>query len=138
MDALEYVKKFKMDQPNYQFKRQLFIDSLGKEFRETVYNPENGYEPISKTLSIDRFREIVDSFYQKFKTISTIKAKVGEPLTQGLWNAFFAQTVCKVRAELYPEEAKRIKIIIERRENNNIQCRRKQDKKVRARKTWVI
>lgn len=136
MNALEYVKKFKMDQPNYQFKRQQFIDHLGEEFRETIYNPDNGYEVVSKTLPLYKFKEIVEAFYQKFREISNIK--IGDPLTKGLWNAFFAQKVCTVRAELYPEEAKRIKVIIKRRENNNILCRRKQDKKVQARNTWVI
>lgn len=32
MEAIDYVKLFKLDQENYDFKREEFISELGKEF----------------------------------------------------------------------------------------------------------
>ena len=34
MEAIDYVKLFKLDQENFDFKREEFISELGKEFLE--------------------------------------------------------------------------------------------------------
>jgi hypothetical protein len=106
MEAIDYVKLFKLDQENFDFKREEFISELGKEFLEYCQTTTIGRDNKSGIIYYYRFREIVKNFESKFWAIS--KLKVGEPLSQKLWDAFFATQVVPLRRRLYPKMQKRI------------------------------
>lgn len=121
MEAIDYVKLFKLDQENFDFKREEFISELGKEFLEYCQTTSIGRDNKSGIIYYYRFREIVKNFESKFWAIS--KLKVGEPLSQKLWNAFFATQVVPLRRRLYPKMQKRIE------EQRQLNSHSKQDKK---------
>lgn len=121
MEAIDYVKLFKLDQENFDFKREEFISELGKEFLEYCQTTTIGRNNKSGIIYYYRFREIVKNFESKFWAISELK--VGEPLSQKLWNAFFAIQVVPLRRRLYPKMQKRIE------EQRQLNSHSKQDKK---------
>ena len=121
MEAIDYVKLFKLDQENFDFKRGEFIAKLGKEFLEYCQTTTIGRDNKSGIIYYYRFREIVKNFESKFWAISELK--VGEPLSQKLWNAFFATQVVALRRRLYPKMQKRIE------EQRQLNSHSKQDKK---------
>lgn len=121
MEAIDYVKLFKLDQENFDFKREEFISELGKEFLEYCQTTTIGRDNKSGIIYYYRFREIVKNFESKFLAISELK--VGEPLSQKLWNAFFATQVVPLRRRLYPKIQKRIE------EQRQLNSHSKQDKK---------
>ena len=100
MEAIDYVKLFKLDQENYDFKREEFISELGKDFLDYCQTTTIGINKKTGTLYYYRFKEIVKNFETKFWAISELK--IGEPFTQNLWNAFFATKVVPLRAKLFP------------------------------------
>lgn len=100
MEAIDYVKLFKLDQENYDFKREEFISELGKEFLDYCQTTTIGINKKTGILYYYRFKEIVKNFETKFWAISELK--IGEPFTQNLWNAFFATQVVPLRAKLFP------------------------------------
>ena len=101
MEAIDYVKQFKLDQENYDFKREEFISELGKEFLEYCQTTTIGINSETKHIYYYRFREIVKNFQEKFWSIS--KLKIGEPFSEKLWNAFFATQVVPLRKKLFPD-----------------------------------
>lgn len=121
MEAIDYVKLFKLDQENFDFKREEFISELGKEFLEYCQTTTIGRDNKSGIIYYYRFREIVKNFESKFWAISELK--VGESLSQKLWNAFFATQVVPLRRRLYPKMQKRIE------EQRQLNSHSKQDKK---------
>lgn len=121
MEAIDYVKLFKLDQENFDFKREEFISELGKEFLEYCQTTTIGRNNKSGIIYYYRFREIVKNFESKFWAISELK--VGEPLSQKLWNAFFATQVVPLRERLYPKMQKMIE------EQRQLNSHSKQDKK---------
>lgn len=97
-ETLYYIKKFRLDQENFQFRRQEFIDDLSKKFLEQVNNyPEKN--PKTNCITYKNFKGILD-YYGEVK--DEINAAVGNKITQGLWNAFYAQTVIPIRKVLFP------------------------------------
>ena len=80
MEAIDYVKLFKLDQENYDFKREEFISELGKEFLDYCQTTTIGIDKKTGNIYYYRFREIVKNFETKFWAISELK--IGEPLTQ--------------------------------------------------------
>lgn len=121
MEAIDYVKLFKLDQENFDFKREEFISELGKEFLEYCQTTTIGRDNKSGIIYYYRFREIVKNFESKFWAISELK--VGKPLSQKLWNAFFATQVVPLRRRLYPKMQKGIE------EQRQLNSHSKQDKK---------
>lgn len=121
MEAIDYVKLFKLDQENFDFKREEFISELGKEFLEYCQTTTIGRDNKSGIIYYYRFREIVKNFESKFWAISELK--VGEPLSQKLWNAFFATQVVPLRQRLFPKVQKLIE------EQRQLNSHSKQDKK---------
>ena len=93
------VQKFRMDQENYNFKRQEFIDELSKNFLERVdrYTHKN---PKTNCITYRNFKAVVNYYRGLYNDISYFK--VGKHLTQGLWGAFYAQTVIPKRKSLFP------------------------------------
>lgn len=126
MEAIDYVKLFKLDQENYDFKREEFISELGNEFLDYCQTTTIGINPKTHKLYYYRFKEIVKNFETKFWAIS--KLKLGEPFTQKLWNAFFATQVVPLRTQLFPDIQKMIEEQFAQRDNN----RSKQDKNLRT------
>lgn len=114
MEAIDYIKEFKLDQENFDFKRKEFISKLGKEFLEYCQTTTIGRNPDTGIIYYYRFREIVKNFETKFWAIS--KLKVGEGFSENLWRAFFATQVVPLRAKLFPREQQRI---LELRRSNN-------------------
>lgn len=121
MEAIDYVKLFKLDQENYDFKRGEFISELGKEFLDYCQTTTIGIDKKTGNIYYYRFREIVKNFETKFWAISELK--IGEPLTQKLWNAFFATQVVPLRAKIFPD----IQKFIEKRKEDYLN---EQDKKL--------
>ena len=87
MEALEYIKLFRMDQPNYNFNREKFLETLGVEFRDYIAGPNFGVDPSTGKIPYFRFKEAVKNFETKFQSISQLKKG---NLSPGLWRAFFA------------------------------------------------
>lgn len=102
-----YIKKFKLDQENFQFNRQEFIDELSKNFLERIdrYPHKN---PKTNCITYRNFKAVVNYYRDLYNDISYFK--VGKPLTQGLWCAFYAQTVIPKRKALFPRVQDKIEI----------------------------
>lgn len=126
MEAIDYVKLFKLDQENYEFNREEFICELGKDFLDYTQNTTIGIDPKTGIIYYYRFREIVKNFETKFWAIS--KLKVGEPFTQKLWNAFFATQVVPLRKWMFPAIQHKIEELKRSPKSENI--RDGQDKKL--------
>lgn len=101
MEPIDYIKKFRLDQSNYQFNREEFISELGKDFLEYTQNTTIGINPDTNTIYYYRFREIVKNFEEKFWSISSLKP--GEPFSKKLWGAFFVTQVVPLRKRLFPK-----------------------------------
>ena len=125
MEALEYIKLFRMDQPNFNFNREKFLETLGNEFRDYIKGPNFGVDPLTGKIPYFRFKEAVKNFETKFQSISQLKRG---NLSPGLWRAFFALYVVPIRAELFPEIQNKIVEIKTKRDKNNLKCPRRQDK----------
>lgn len=97
-EALYYIKQFRLDQVNYDFNRQEFIDELSRNFLERLktYPYKN---PKTNCVTYNNFKRIITMFYTLYQSIN---ASVGNKLTPGLWGAFYAQTVIPLRKSLYP------------------------------------
>lgn len=106
MEALEYVKRFKMDQPNYDFDRNVFIEAIGEEFKSSINILEQRLDD-GQVISYPTFKQLVKGVQEKFNKISELK--LGKPLSKGLWNAFYAIHVIPMRSTLYPKLDKKIK-----------------------------
>ena len=93
------VQKFRMDQENYNFKRQEFINELSKVFLEAIQNyPIKN--PKTNAISYNNFIRVTKTFRALFEQISL--QKIGKPLSSGLWKAFYAQGIISQRKVLYP------------------------------------
>ena len=93
------VQKFRMDQENYNFKRQEFIDEFSKQFLEALENyPYKN--PKTSLISYTNFKRVIKEFKTIFDQVSLEKR--GKPLSEGLWNAFYAQGVIPIRKSFYP------------------------------------
>lgn len=94
-----WVHKYKMDQENYSFKRQEFINELSKSFLEAIQNyPIKN--PKTNAISYNNFKRLIKTFRTLFEQISL--QKMGKPLSDGLWKAFYAQGIISQRKVLYP------------------------------------
>ena len=93
------IHKLKMDQENYNFNRQEFIDELSNFFLDAIENyPIKN--PKTDAITYRNFKNIIDEFRKIFNKIS--QGKKGKPLTEGLWNYFYADTIIPYRKYLFP------------------------------------
>lgn len=99
MEAKEYIKKFKMNQQNFEFSRPEFIACFKLDFLESLINNPNR-DPESRKLRYKYFKETVRNFEIKFWEISRLRK--GRGLTLGLWQSFFKGVVVPYRSENYP------------------------------------
>lgn len=100
-----FIEKFRMNQENYNFKREDFLNELGKCLLEYCQTTTDGINPETDKLYYYRFREIVKEFEKLYWEISS---RLSTPLTQRLWNAFFATQVVPIRKGWYPDIQERI------------------------------
>lgn len=93
------IHKLKMDQENYNFNRQEFIDELSNLLLEAIENyPIKN--PKTDAITYKNFKHLVDEFRKIFDLVS--QNKKGKPLTEGLWNYFYANGVIPYRKYLFP------------------------------------
>lgn len=107
MEAIDYVKLYRLDQENYQFKREEFLKEFGEEFLEYCKTTPIGRNTETGTVYYYRFQEIVKNFETKFWAISQLKK--GQPFTKKLWKAFFAIYVCPYREKHFPVQVNLIR-----------------------------
>lgn len=99
MEPKEYIKRFKMNQQNFEFSRPEFIACFKLDFLENIIrHPNRDLE--SKKLRYKYFKETVKDFEIKFWEISRLRK--GRGLTLGLWQSFFKGVVVPYRSENYP------------------------------------
>ena len=105
-EAFYYIKQFRLDQVNYEFNRQEFIDELSRNFLERLktYPYKN---PKTNCITYNNFKRIINIFHN---TYLDINKAVGNKLSLGLWNTFYAQTVVPVRKTLYPRVQDKIEL----------------------------
>lgn len=97
-ETFYYIKKFRLDQENFQFKRQAFLDDFSKNFLDRVNNyPEKN--PKTNCITYKNFKAVIDHFNA---ITDEINAAVGNKITPGLWRAFYAQTIIPLRKVLFP------------------------------------
>lgn len=107
MTSEEYIKTFRMDQPNFRFNRKAFMETFGTEFLNQVY----AHKPNPKTgvLTYNAFRKITFAYRAKFQEISKLRKKaVNAPLTEKLWGVFYSTFVVKERIRLFPRVQEKI------------------------------
>ena len=93
-----FIQRYRMQQEHYSFNRQAFLDELKEYFLEQVNNyPEKN--PKTGCITYNRFKRILSDMEVLWANISNGSKK---PLSQGLWNAFFAQAVVPFRKALFP------------------------------------
>lgn len=100
MKTAEYVKQFKLDKPHYNFNREKFIEAFGQEFKDRIEAMITACKKMQVQFTYEKFLHAIKEQQDKFWQIS--KKKIGEPLSDGLFSAFFALHVIPLRATLFP------------------------------------
>jgi len=100
MKTAEYVKKFKLDTPNYNFNREKFMEAFGQEFKDRIEAMITACKKMQVQFTYEKFLHALKEQQDKFWQIS--HKKLGEPLSDGLFSAFFALHVIPLRANLFP------------------------------------
>lgn len=100
MKTAEYVKQFKLDKPNYNFNREKFMEAFGQEFKDRIEAVITACKKMQVQFTYEKFLHAIKEQQDKFWQIS--KKKLGEPLSDGLFSAFFALHVIPLRANLFP------------------------------------
>lgn len=101
MKTAEYVKQFKLDTPNYNFNREKFMEAFGQEFKDRIEAMITACKKMQVQFTYEKFLHAIKEQQDKFWQIS--KKKLGEPLSDGLFSAFFALHVIPLRANLFPD-----------------------------------
>ena len=108
MEALEYIKKFNMDQKNYEFNRKEFMKEFGTEFLLSI-SKSKYVNAKSGIIYYAAFRELVKNFEVKFQSISALRSHyVGKPLTKSLWGYFYRTYVVPYRLSNFPNQQNKI------------------------------
>ena len=100
MEAIDYVKLFKLDQENYDFKREEFISELGKDFLDYCQTTTIGINPKYGYIYYYRFKEIIKNFETKFWAIS--KLKVGEQFYSEIMECLFRYAGSTIEEKIIP------------------------------------
>lgn len=107
MNTSWYVKKYKLDtEKSDKFNREEFVNDLGKEFTEQLENTILARKKYDLSMDFKIFQQIVKNMQAKFNAISN--KKLGKPLTEGLFSAFYATVVIPARAKYFPKEHEEI------------------------------
>ena len=134
MKTAEYVKQFKLDKPNYNFNREKFMEAFGQEFKDRIEAMITACKKMQVQFTYEKFLHAIKEQQDKFWQIS--KKKRGEPLSDGLFSAFFALHVIPLRANLFPNIHEEIEERRKRprKEKLNLGLRKKKGKKKLRRK----
>lgn len=100
MKTAEYIKQFKLDTPNYNFNREKFMEAFSQEFKDRIEAMITACKKMQVQFTYEKFLHAIKEQQDKFWQIS--KKKLGEPLSDGLFSAFFALHVIPLRANLFP------------------------------------
>lgn len=100
MKTQEYVKQFKLDREHYNFNREKFMEAFGQEFKDRIEAIITACKKMQVQFTYEKFLHAIKEQQDKFWNISN--KKVGEPLSEGLFSAFFALHVIPLRASLFP------------------------------------
>ena len=115
-----FLKKYRMQQEHFYFNRQAFLDEFKEYFLEQVNNyPE--LNPKTGCITYNTFKRILSETETLWANISN---KANKPLSPGLWNAFFAQTIVPFRKAMFPRVQDKI---------NSLKARTLGDPKTKAR-----
>lgn len=115
-----FLMKYRMQQEHFHFNRQAFLDEFKEYFLEQVNNyPE--LNPKTGCITYNTFKRILSETETLWANISN---KANKPLSQGLWNAFFAQTIVPFRKAMFPRVQDKI---------NSLKARTLVDPKTKAR-----
>lgn len=115
-----FLKKYRMQQEHFHFNRQAFLDEFKEYFLEQVNNyPE--LNPKTGCITYNTFKRILSETETLWANISN---KANKPLSKGLWNAFFAQTIVPFRKAMFPRVQDKI---------NSLKARTLGDPKTKAR-----
>lgn len=115
-----FIKKYRMQQEHFHFNRQAFLDEFKEYFLEQVNNyPE--LNPKTGCITYNTFKRILSETETLWANISN---KANKPLSPGLWNAFFAQTIVPFRKAMFPRVQDKI---------NSLKARTLGDPKTKAR-----
>ena len=115
-----FLKKYRMQQEHFHFNRQAFLDEFKEYFLEQVNNyPE--LNPKTGCITYNTFKRILSETETLWANISN---KANKPLSPGLWNAFFAQTIVPFRKAMFPRVQDKI---------NSLKARSLGDPKTKAR-----
>ena len=115
-----FLKKYRMQQEHFNFNRQAFLDEFKEYFLEQVNNyPE--LNPKTGCITYNTFKRILSETETLWANISN---KANKPLSPGLWNAFFAQTIVPFRKAMFPRVQDKI---------NSLKARTLGDPKTKAR-----
>lgn len=107
MNTSWYVKKYKLDtEKSDKFNREEFVNDLGKEFTEQLENTILARKKYDLSMDFKIFQQIVKNMQAKFNAISN--KKLGKPLTEKLFSAFYATVVIPARAKYFPKEHEEI------------------------------
>lgn len=99
-----FLKKYRMQQEHFHFNRQAFLDEFKEYFLEQVNNyPE--LNPKTGCITYNTFKRILSETETLWANISN---KANKPLSPGLWNAFFAQTIVPFRKAMFPRVQEKI------------------------------
>lgn len=106
--AKDYYNNFRMGQPHFNFNRPDFIKAFGLDFLNSLresdnINPNTGYPKYKE------FKNHVALAQKLFNEISEMVEDAGKkPLSNGLWNVFYASYVIEVRKALFKDIQERI------------------------------
>lgn len=125
MKTADYVRQFKLDVEGFEFNREEFVKALGKEFKERLEATITACRKLPTEFTFEKFLHCIKEQEDKFWAISN--KKVGEPLTQGLFSAFFATQVIPIRKKLFPEIHAQI-------EKNRLEAKARREEEERIRK----
>lgn len=101
MKAREIIEALRLNQENFDFSREEFLNLMEKDLLDRVKKLPNFRDygtPIYKS-----FKEEVEVSYSIFNEINKILEEEGfKTLRPNLWKAFYALKVSKLRTQMYP------------------------------------
>lgn len=106
MKTKDYIAYFGLDKENQKFNREEFLQLFGKDFLDRLKINQDACLKMGVAFTFQKFLNLVKEHQQRYDKIS--QKKVGAPLTEGLWGAFYATVIVKIRAEIFPEESRQL------------------------------
>lgn len=106
MTTKQYVKKYRLQELGSHLSYDAFLKDFIQEFDTRIQVTIETRKKADLAFTFDIFKGLVKEMQTKFCSISN--KKVGGPLPETLWNAFYAQAVIERRAKYFPKEHEEI------------------------------